>query len=258
MKKITLLLTLVIGLFSTSVFSQFGGPTIEASWDNPVGVLANGQTIDLDVSWVFPDGQDFNFLCIWVRELGADGSTVVNQYGDFVFCPARGVNRATPEPAGATFFEGQNTDSATLTLNMDDLLNEAIPGTDPVERRDISSIPLSSELPEDHQYILVIAAFDNSFASADGGMPITIGTTEEAEAALSVNDFAKENISASISQKDGIVTIADSVETEDYKLYDMTGALVIEKEADGILDINGLPNGVYILATDAGLTKIGK
>ncbi|WP_010178440.1 T9SS type A sorting domain-containing protein [Aquimarina agarilytica] len=81
----------------------------------------------------------------------------------------------------------------------------------------------------------------------------------EVEAApLSVNDFSKDNISAAISQKDGIVTIANSVETEDYKLYDMSGALVIEKEADGILDINGLPNGVYILSTDAGLTKIGK
>ncbi|WP_010521671.1 T9SS type A sorting domain-containing protein [Aquimarina agarivorans] len=78
------------------------------------------------------------------------------------------------------------------------------------------------------------------------------------DAALSTNDFSKDNISASISQKDGIVTIADSVETEDYKLYDMTGALVIEKKADGQLDINGLPNGIYILSTDSGLVKIGK
>ncbi len=75
---------------------------------------------------------------------------------------------------------------------------------------------------------------------------------------LSTNDFSKDSIASAISQKDGIVTIADTVETEDYKLYDMTGALVIEKEADGIIDINGLPNGVYILSTDAGLTKIGK
>ncbi len=76
------------------------------------------------------------------------------------------------------------------------------------------------------------------------------------EVTLSNDSFSKENIAASISQSEGLITIGSDIETESYELYDLSGAKVIDQKANGSIDVSGLSSGVYILATDAGLTKV--
>ncbi len=86
--------------------------------------------------------------------------------------------------------------------------------------------------------------------------PANANTAVTIDSTLSTNEINKDNISASISQSEGVITIGSDIVTETYELYDLSGTKVIDQKADGSINVSGLSSGVYILATDAGLTKV--
>ncbi|WP_010178439.1 T9SS type A sorting domain-containing protein [Aquimarina agarilytica] len=86
--------------------------------------------------------------------------------------------------------------------------------------------------------------------------PANANTAVTIDSTLSSDSFTQDNISASISQSEGVINIGSDIETTSYKLYDLSGAKVIDQAANGSINVSGLSSGVYILATDAGLTKV--
>lgn len=54
------------------------------------------------------------------------------------------------------------------------------------------------------------------------------------------------------------IKISESVKTKTYKVASLTGAIVLEANATGTLDISSLTSGLYLLITDAGVAKFVK
>ncbi len=248
MKKITLIASML------AVFASFA----QDNTDGTIAITSPPTEIQLGESFTFeinyentsPALYDFGFMLVSLRELTSTGVFVADYGASFPGLQDAGATNpgtVTVEYQVPTTTGGFGTDPITFEEGV--ALGDPLP-LEPATAGNVYSISTYVTLvPKDNTNPDTPAEL---FNTVQNNIVTVTGN------ALSISDFAKDNISAAISQKDGVVTIADSVETEDYKLYDMTGALVIEKEADGIIDINGLPNGVYILSTDAGLTKIGK
>jgi len=85
-------------------------------------------------------------------------------------------------------------------------------------------------------------------------------TTQVGGDVLGLNDINKEDVSSQIfpSPAIDVLNISANLNTKTYQVIDMSGATVVNKKADGSIDVSNLQSGIYFLITDAGTAKFVK
>ncbi len=214
-------ITLVLGavLVSVATFAQ----TI--SLTNSITTAMQGQEITLDISY------DNGTLQSTGGGNGSNAGDFVNirlQEVDAGFAPVTLFDDIFPiltTPGG-----GPGTDSFTYTVS---------PTATP-----------TADLPAGHQYFVVVTLSDFG-ASQDANFGITI--TEDPT--LSVNEITSSELSDySYDASSDIITLSAAA---DYSVYNLAGSIVAEGSSASI-SLAGLVDGVYIVATENGTTKIIK
>lgn len=218
MKKITFLLLLITAFgFSQTVVWNNRADFIPAGNDRPV--VEQGQVIPMNITFNVPTAGAGSYMEIVIRELDDTFATIFSAFGSTF-------------PPGVTGVTTETTIDFDFTVPLD--------------------TPVTADLETGRFWFLAIYVDDTV-----GGFPGDNNFFDiVAEGSLSTRDFTKNNISSSITQKNGRININRNVVTDTYKLYSLSGAVVLEKEADGYIETSNLSSGVYIVSTDAGFAKV--
>ncbi|WP_010523499.1 T9SS type A sorting domain-containing protein [Aquimarina agarivorans] len=230
MKKITLLLA---SLVTSVAFSQ----SISIS---PIpSTIEIGDVISIDVTYD-KGGLVMDYMDITLRQL--------NEAGDATIFDASPIFPAAPGDTGMI-----TVDYTIQAVNSMATFPDSFDGMD---------LETSANLSEGSYVMFAFMQLDTGMVDSMGNpiktfpsitpVPVTIVEANT----LSNNNFSKDNIASAISQEPGKINISTNVETDTYKLYDLSGAVVVDKPADGSIDVSALPSGVYIIATDSGLAKV--
>ncbi len=115
---------------------------------------------------------------------------------------------------------------------------------------------------EANDYLMHVRAFNNNSGFFDTvpteGSALLLNVVDKT---LSTQDFSvnKDNITVSYDQGTADVVVSGDIKTELYTILNITGAVVKQVAAESNrINVAELANGVYILVTDAGLSKFVK
>jgi len=212
MKKITLLVALLITAIiysQNTVVWNNRADFFQPGGDQPF--VEAGQTITMNITFNTPDALADSYMEIELRELDATFATVFQDNVGQIFPP--GVAGVTTE----------TTIDVQFTVPS---------GTTP-----------SADLDAEHfwYHILYIDLRNGEFPNVNADFTVVPAGT------LSIKDFSKETISSFIypNPTTGIVNIGSEVVSDNIKVYDVAGNLVVQQQESTVLNISDQADGLY-------------
>lgn len=230
MKKI--ILSLVALAMSTALFSQ-----VSYTLDNVV-VYDSLFDEELPFDGTYQEGETYRFTINYT----ADATNVIGA-GDF---SAFGVREVTSEGVYAGDFEPSLL--AFPPIPTDDDGNFLQSGTQIIEYTFADPLP---EIADGNLY--AIGGYVSSNKASDYVITNNFAIGDDPES-LSTNNFSSEELSASYNSATDTVSLISSA---DYSVYDISGSIVASGSSSKI-SLAGLVDGVYIIATENGTTKLIK
>ncbi len=214
-------ITLLLILATSFTYAQ------NLTWDNPVAAIEVDSNLSLEISWDVAPAADTHYIAVFIRRFNSGGALVSDTTWTYMNVGNTGNTSDGGNPSGT---------SVAHTLPI------------------ASDLPLSSEIGTDYYRLGFYIRYNNS--TQDGALYTDLNVV--ASGTLGVSKYEKLTSFYPNPVKD-IVYFGNDVQTENYKVLSVTGALIREEKATkNSMDLSNLKPGLYFLATDKSVAKIVK